>query len=506
MAGLRFANSNQQERPFYRIIVGSLQDRFLKLRSKIQMYGGGFGNGKTSCGCYKALEIMRDYPGSHGAVLRETCPKVEGTTMKEFFKWCPPGWIESFNQSTRFLRLKNGSTCVFGYIAQQGDSNSSTSNVLSATFDWALIDQVEDPGIVYKDFTDLLGRLRGSAPYKGSDPTMPKTGPRWLMLLCNPTRNWVYKKLVQPLQLYKATGQVTQDLLINPETKQLLLEIVEGSTLDNKDNLPADFYETMELTYKGQMKDRFLGGQWAGYEGLVYPAFDMNNHVIPHEWLVDHYFKLLETHKVTVFEGYDYGLAVPSAYGLFFRDDKGNIFLLDGYYEKEKTLDYVAEQIKAIRLKYNVPYNNIITADPAIFKRTIPNGTKAESIADKFLKDHNLFMTAGQNDINTGILKITGFLEPMKMHQHPMTGEYNAPHFFVSDKCNWFVDEITDYYWAKDKNDDSKDVPSDKNDHALDMTKYALTFTPSIATLYTTIPTSTDHLNKWSEMEEENED
>ena len=87
----------------YRVIEGSLQERFLNLRTKIQMYGGGFGNGKTSCGCMKCLQIMHDYPGCHGAILRETLPKVTGTTMKEFFKWCPKQWIKSFNtKSSRF--------------------------------------------------------------------------------------------------------------------------------------------------------------------------------------------------------------------------------------------------------------------------------------------------------------------------------------------------------------------------------------------------------------------
>ena len=74
------ANGNE-----YRIIDGSLQDRFMKLRTKIQFYGGGFGNGKTSAACIKAINIMKDYPGSHGAVLRETLPKVTTTIMKEFF-------------------------------------------------------------------------------------------------------------------------------------------------------------------------------------------------------------------------------------------------------------------------------------------------------------------------------------------------------------------------------------------------------------------------------------
>ena len=227
--------------PEYRIIEGSLQDRFMKLRTKIQFYGGGFGNGKTSGTCVKAIQLMKDYPGSHGAILRETLPKVTTTTMKEFFKWLPPTWIKSFNKQERVLTLINGSTCVFSYLAQQGSGSDTTSNVLSATFDWALIDQVEDPGIVYKDFTDLLGRLRGSAKYIGDDPTMPKTGPRWLFLACNPTRNWVYKKLIEPYQYYKRTGIVKPDLIYNTNKNELMIEVVEGSTYENKDNIPEDF-------------------------------------------------------------------------------------------------------------------------------------------------------------------------------------------------------------------------------------------------------------------------
>jgi hypothetical protein len=66
--------------------------------------------------------------------------------------------------------------------------------LLSATYDWIVVDQIEDPEITEKDFLDLLGRLRGSAEYTGDDPTMPRTGPRWIILLCNPTRNWVYRE------------------------------------------------------------------------------------------------------------------------------------------------------------------------------------------------------------------------------------------------------------------------------------------------------------------------
>jgi len=80
--------------------------------------------------------------------------------------------------------------------------------VLSATYDWIIVDQIEDPEFEHKDFIDLLGRLRGSTPYgfvpgdKEYDPRMPSSGPRWFIITTNPTRNWVYKKIVKPYQDY----------------------------------------------------------------------------------------------------------------------------------------------------------------------------------------------------------------------------------------------------------------------------------------------------------------
>lgn len=491
------ASSNE-----FRVISGSLQDRFLNLRTKIQFYGGGFGNGKTSCTCIKAIQLMKDYPGSHGAVLRETLPKVTTTTMKEFFKWLPKHWIKSFNKQERVLTLINGSTCVFSYLVQQGSGSDTTSNVLSATFDWALVDQVEDPGIVYKDFTDLLGRLRGSAKYIGDDPTMPRTGPRWLFLACNPTRNWVYKKLIAPYQLYKRTGKITDDLIYDKERNQLLIEVVEGSTYENKDNVPEDFIRTLELTYKGQMKDRFLNGEWAGYEGLVYPDFDVVRNMIPHKWLEDYYFELKNKYNLELIEGFDYGLAVPSCYMLGFVDPYGNILILDGYYEKEKTIEQIATGILQIRMKYDV-YDTNILADPAIFKRTIIESYKNISLAEEFFTKFNLRMIPAQNDILSGIAKVTGYLSINKMHQHPFTKDYNSPYLYVSDKLEFFETEISNYYWSKSTKDEYQDKPIDKDDHAMDTLKYMLTYRPDISKVIMKKDNKSSIPTRWSELNDD---
>src|SRR3989304_4183377 len=182
----------------FRINEDSLQERYQASHALVQLFGGGFGNGKTANTVIKCLALAKDYPGSNGLIARSTLPKLNDTIRAEFLKWCPSSWIKRFPRpegKSSTCILKNGTIINFRYIAQQGKSQeSTTSNLLSATYDWAAIDQIEDPEISHKDFLDINGRMRGQARYVGDDPAMPRVGPGWLMLTTNPTRNWVYKK------------------------------------------------------------------------------------------------------------------------------------------------------------------------------------------------------------------------------------------------------------------------------------------------------------------------
>ena len=50
------------ERPELLLKENSLQDKFLHSRAKVQIYGGGFGNGKTTAAVIKALQLADMYP------------------------------------------------------------------------------------------------------------------------------------------------------------------------------------------------------------------------------------------------------------------------------------------------------------------------------------------------------------------------------------------------------------------------------------------------------------
>jgi hypothetical protein len=528
--------------PTFKLERDSLQDRFLRSTSKVQLFGGGFANGKTSGACVKAVRIAKDYPGANILMARSTYPKLNDTLRKEFLKWCPAHWIESFPKSanaSNTCTLKNGTTLNFRYISQQGKvgNEATTSNLLSATYDFIVVDQMEDPEIVHKDFLDLLGRLRGMARYVGDDPTMPETGPRQMIITTNPTRNWVYRKLVKPIHDLMdediETGRpkrpiINDDLLCETDEngKMLLdenhlpvpiIELFEGSTYANKDNLEPDYIKTLESSYKGQMRSRFLLGQWASYEGLVYPHFNESVHVLTHHTVEQYYQQVcMQSRDVVYLEGYDYGLAVPFCYILGFCDNLGNVFLMDGAYQKEQPLgkhvtgdhnglETDFDGIADIRKKYNVPDNTMMFADPDIFRRkTVGKKLVGKSISEMMHED-GIITRRGNNDINNGIIKVNQYLIPQKFHKNPISGEYNSPYLYVSDKMQWWIDEISDYYWQKNPMGEQMDKPVDKNDHAMDTMKYLLSERPAISTFLVSADPKPVGWFKWGEREAQDE-
>ncbi len=475
---------------------------FMQSRTKIQVFGGGFGNGKTAAMCVKCLNIAKDYPGANILMARSTYPKLNDTLRKEFIKWCPDSWIKSFPRSQNSVNtctLTNGTTINFRYIQQQGKGSgeATTSNLLSATYDAIFVDQMEDPEITYKDFLDLLGRLRGNAQYIGDDVTMPDNGPRYFVFAVNPTRNWVYKKVVKPLHDFLQYGKENKDLLClkdpagnsvrDKEGKLIpIVSLFEGSTYENKDNLGADFIQTLESTYQGQMKDRFLYGKWAAYEGLVYPQYDDTIHEIAHETVM-HYYTLLcsQGYNPTIIEGYDHGLVVPSCYLWGFVDNFGNIILTKGFYEAEYKIEQALEYMYETRTAMEgtqVDHRRFIYADPAIFRRaTGDKKTVGKSVSDIFFDDgKGVMMTRGNNDIVSGIAKVGSYLSIQKNHINPFTGEAGAPHLYHSDELSFLSAEFNDYYWKQDSQGERKDEPIDKNDHGMDTVKYLLSHRPRI--------------------------
>jgi hypothetical protein len=482
--------------PTYKLTEGSIQHGFANSRNKVQIFGGGFANGKTTALVIKALRVARDYPGANMLLARETYPKLNDTLRKVFLKWCPEDWVKRFpTQEDNTCYFKNGTVINFRYVAQRGKSNadgSTTSNLLSATYDFIGVDQVEDPGITYKDFLDLLGRLRGDTPYRPpdgeEDDTMPPSGPRWIVLTLNPANTWAYKELIQPYIIWRDRGVKTDKLIVDPSTGEPLIDLFEGSTYTNEKNLPLDYLRGLESTYRGQQRDRYLMGKYAAFEGLVYGNFDRVRNALTREQALNHLARCKERHvAMKVFEAYDFGISSPTCYLFAFVDDYGRVVIIDGFYKPDSHYTEHPRLIREVRSRYMgfLEPNKPIIADPSIFRRTAVADTKNTGDTVRRLLedlDSGLRFTPGMNDMVQGIAKVSAYINGLPDIPHIITGECSVenpgPLLYVVDDLEWWLNEVDTYYWKRNPQGIQLDEPIGGTDHAMDATKYMLSKMP----------------------------
>ena len=141
------------------------------------------------------------------------------------------------------------------------------------------------------------------------------------MATLNPTRNWCYREIVKPLHDFTERGIVSEKLLceVDDEGKPImvdgkpvpLIELFEGSTYENVDNVGEDYIRGMLATYTGSMRERFVFGRWGALVGLIYPQFDETVHVLAHEDVSEHICVRcgMSGFQPSFVEGYDHGLA-----------------------------------------------------------------------------------------------------------------------------------------------------------------------------------------------------
>lgn len=496
----------------YNLRKGTVQWDFFHSRAKIQIFAGAFANGKTTAAVMKALQFVKDYPGSNGLIARATYPKLNDTIRREFFKWCPRGWIQRMpTQDDNTCILVNGSTVNFRYIAQRGrksEDGSTTSNLLSATYDWIIVDQMEDPEITHKDFLDLAGRLRGQTPYhpEKDDPTMPDSGPRWMIMTCNPSFNWFFKKLVHPFLVWRDKGLILDDLIIDVDSQKPIMELFEGDLYSNRENLTKDFIKQQEALYKGQMRERYVLGKWAAFEGLVHPHFEFGKHVITRAEALAYLDQCKDRHvQVKTVEGYDFGNVSPSCYLLGFIDDYSRLFIIDGYYVPDFKWDEQPGEIRAIRNRYfgKMKFNEPIQADPAIFRRTVVAGhrTISDTLA-KLFSGMGIHMRPGSNDILPGIAKINAYLSGLPITPHILTADEPGPLLYVVDDLTFFTDEISSYYWKRNPQGQHIDEPQEHGDHAMNTVKYMLTRLPEPSKIVVPKSALPPQWMFWHEMDE----
>jgi len=284
--------------------VNEAQRGFVESTASRALFSGAFGAGKSIALCTKGLKLSQDYPGNFGLVCRKVRATLAQTTLKTFLELvCPRELIADYNKTEGLVRLTNRSEILFGGL-------DDPLKLGSLNLGWAGIDEAIETN--EEDWKMIEGRLRlRDVPHQIFAATNP-----------GPPSHYLHRIFFR-----ERRGEVFQ-----------------AGSLDNPE-LPEDYKRRLG-EFEGTYYQRYVLGQWAGLEGLVYSAFDERACIIPRfeipkRWLVHC--------------GHDFGLANPAA--LFYAQDPdtGNFYLFAEYLPgaRRGIYDHVQE-FKRITDGYNV--------------------------------------------------------------------------------------------------------------------------------------------------------
>lgn len=393
------------------------QHAFHSSLAKYRLYAGGFGSGKTLCGCQEANQLALRYPGNFILVGAQTYTNLRDTTMQTYLEVVPApvlkgGRIETaLNKSEMSLTYQNGSVVIF---RSMDEPNKYKSLNLGAFY----IDELTE--IAEEIWLMLESRLRRN--------TVPR---RTGFATTNPEKGWVWSKFVKD------------------QGKNSDYAYFQAPTTENV-YLPEDYVQGLLNSYPESWVKRYIYADWSAFEGQVYPDFQPSPpYVIPHEE---------PDPEWPVYVGIDHGLQNPTVALWAARNPRnGDLYVFQEYYQTNQLVEHHAKHIKFMSAKYPV-YSYWI--DPSTQNR---NAVTGKSVRGEYLQ-HGVPVILGNNDLMAGIHKVSEYLRKRPNGQ---------PRLIISEKCENLIDELSQYRWAEAKpGQNEPERPHPYKDHAPDALRY----------------------------------
>jgi phage terminase large subunit len=193
-----------------------------------QVLVGGQGSGKSLAVIREIERTAIEHPGIPIAVYRKTLPSLRDSTLHEFKTHMDEN-MGSWGERDVKWTFPNKSFVNFRGLDQPSKAKST---------EYGLIVMEEADEFTFEDFKYLVGRVRK----KGSWPLR-------IILILNPVDedHWIYKQFVLNGDNYNSNGG---------------LLVLQFSTLDNLENLPENYIQTMTAGMTADEIDRYVHGGW----------------------------------------------------------------------------------------------------------------------------------------------------------------------------------------------------------------------------------------------------
>lgn len=397
---------------------------FHNSKAKYRAYMGGIRSGKTFSGAHELLRHVITYPKSTALVVSPTYGMMKTSTLSTFLEICPMDLIGrrkdgslAYDKESHNIKMYNGSEIRF---RSADDPNKIRG--MEVSFFW-----LDEGGQLPNDEMWQIGIGRMSqrcAPQKAICTTTPNG------------MNWLYTFFLQPRTALMA--------------KQVALFF--ASTMDNSENLPDGYIESLESQYSGQFYKQELLGEFVGFEGLVFPEFQPDIHVsdkIPDP----NYDETI----VRVDGGVDWGYRDPTTSVVVGTTKYGTKYVYDELYFTDVDLEVIRPDINRFHGKY---MTRNVYCDPSR-----PDGI---ALLNK-MQNRKWEAVRAKNEIVNGLMSVGQYF---KMNTD------GKPRMLIHPRCKNLINELQLYrYQTKSRNGIISEHPMDKHNHAIDALRYAI-FSP----------------------------
>lgn len=414
------------------------QTEFHQSKSKGKLYIGGNRSGKTVGGTVEDIYRLR---GEHPLVKVPPAPVrgrvvttsysegVKMVMLPEFARWLPPSdlingsWEDSYAKQDRVLTLSNGSTCEFMSYDQKLEKFAGTSRHF-VHFD------EEPPKSIFEEC-----KLR----------LLDTGGPWYITMTPVEGMTWVYDDIYLPgLSPGSNITVIAIDTAENPYISTAEMEEVFSGLDDD--------------TRKARKEGKFVQ-----IGGLVFNKFKYEANTVEAS-LID--FERIS--EWTHYASMDHGFNNPTAWLWHAVSPTGTVITYDELYDREKIVEYYAEEILRRNNSEGRHAPAIYVGDPSIAQR---NGQTGDSIRIAYIQN-GIPIVLGNNDVKIGVNKMNKYLEQRK--------------WLISRNCFNLVRELQRVRWktydsAKKRHDNNyREEVHKKDDHAPDSARYFFSLLPDL--------------------------
>lgn len=382
------------------------QDKVLDSTSRFIGVVSGIRGGKTTIGAIWLLDVINTdrNSGKLGDYLicAPTNKILDQSTLPKFKEFFPKDWGVWKEQKSYFElnwpRPGSDEPCrIFVRSMDEPDSIEG----MDALACWA----------------DEVGKMKSNAWINMQGRLSVHKG-RAILTTTPYAMNWFYSDVVKKGQL----GDKDYN-------------IITWASVDNP-AFPKDEFERAKRTLPKAIFERRYLGKWTRLEGLVYPEFDEDTHLVESFTIPDNWLR---------FGGLDFGFNNPNALLSITQDTENNVFyVFSEFYQNETLLKTLSDVIKQKNLSYVL----------------------ADTQSAQLISELNKFYGCGnvkeaEKNVAVGIERIRTLLAEGRLK-------------FFRGKTTKTIEELMEYHYrpASEQYGDSE-KPVAKKNHAMDALRYA---------------------------------